>query len=372
METTQLEEMVLTVENLSKRFGRGAAVENVSFHLKKGEVISLLGPSGCGKTTTLRCIAGFYQLDEGTITIGGKLVASRTVFMPPEDRQLAMVFQNYVLWPHMRVFDNIAYGLKLRSTPRREIENRVAEMTDLLGLAGLEQRFPHQLSGGQQQRVSVARSLIVRPAVLLLDEPFSNLDAKLRVQMRQEMRDLLQRLGISAVYVTHDQEEAMVLSDRILLMNAGVLVEEGSPARLFEKPTTIFAANFFGIVNMLPGTLALEDGKFFLRLDDLEAAIELPTNLKGEHGKRYVLGLRENAFVVEQGEANSLPWINGQIQGRYYVGGAIGLEVRCRSNRLIRCRVGSAAMNWNETVSMRIVPEGAVLLPEHSRDTSWQ
>lgn len=356
---------VLAVENLSKRFERGAAVRNVNLHLRRGEVISLLGPSGCGKTTTLRCIAGFYQLDEGSITIGGRLVASSTVFVPPEDRQIAMVFQNYVLWPHMTAFGNIAYGLKLRGVPRREIETRVGEMVELLGLKGLEKRYPHQLSGGQQQRVSVARSLVVRPAVLLLDEPFSNLDAKLRVQMRQEMRDLLQRLGTSAVYVTHDQEEAMVLSDRILLMDAGELVEEGHPAKLFERPKTQFAANFFGIVNMLPGTLTVDGGRPLLRLDGMDAAIELPEPLRGEPGKRYVLGLRQDGIAVEPGNGRSAPWIEGRIKGRYYVGGAVELEVQCANDRVLQCRVDDCtSMEWGEAVSMRISPERAILLPE--------
>lgn len=357
---------VLDVVNLSKHFGGGAAVQDINLHLKRGEVISLLGPSGCGKTTTLRCIAGFYRPDVGAITIGGRLVAAPDVFVAPEDRQIAMVFQNYVLWPHMTAFQNIAYGLKLRRLPRKEISARVEEMLALLGLQGLAERYPHQLSGGQQQRVSVARSLVVRPQVLLLDEPFSNLDAKLRVQMRQEMRDLLSRLGISAVYVTHDQEEAMVISDRILLMDKGKLIEEGSPQSLFERPGTEFTARFFGVANFLPGTIEIESGRSFLRLDGLGIAPEVPHRTGEAPGQRYVLGLRPDALAVEPGAGRGAPWFDGRIKSRYYVGGAVEFEIAGGGERIFHCRVADpASFGWPEAVSLRVLPERAVLFPEN-------
>jgi iron(III) transport system ATP-binding protein len=357
-------EKVLEVDGLEKRFGREAGVQGVNLHLDRSEVISLLGPSGCGKTTTLRCLAGFYRPDAGRITIGGRLVAGPGVFVPPEDRQIAMVFQNYVLWPHMTAFQNIAYGLRLRHVPRPEIRQRVDEMLGLLGLTGLGERYPHQLSGGQQQRVSVARSLVVRPQLLLLDEPFSNLDAKLRVQMREEMRDLLQRLGISAVYVTHDQEEAMTISDRILLMDGGRLIEEGAPYRLFERPRTEFTARFFGIANMIPGTLVRRDDQLWLRLDDLGATIRLPDHLPGDDGARCLLGLRESEFEVRPGAAPSDGWIDGRIRSRFYVGGAVELDIRCAADRVMRCRVHDhAAMDWPAEVTIRIVTDRAILLP---------
>lgn len=357
-------EKVLEVRSLSKIFGPEAGVHDVNLHLEKSEVISLLGPSGCGKTTTLRCIAGFYKPDAGSITIGGRLVAAANVFVPPEDRQIAMVFQNYVLWPHMTAFQNIAYGLKLRRVPRREIVARVDEMLALLGLTGLENRYPHQLSGGQQQRVSVARSLVVRPQVLLLDEPFSNLDAKLRIQMRQEMRDLLQRLGISAVYVTHDQEEAMVISDRILLMDSGNLVEQGTPYELFERPRTEFTASFFGIVNMIPGVCRRRESRSFLQIDGMSASVALPEHLQGQDGERYVLGLRHDEFEIRPGSEPADGWINGRIRSRCYIGRAVELEVQCLPNQVFRCRVDDhRAVNWPADVAIRIVADRAILLP---------
>jgi ABC-type Fe3+/spermidine/putrescine transport system ATPase subunit len=355
---------VLEVRGLAKAFGGEGGVRDVDLHLARSEVISLLGPSGCGKTTTLRCIAGFYKPDAGSITIGGRLVASRDVFVPPEDRQIAMVFQNYVLWPHMTAFQNIAYGLKLRHVARDEIRTRVDEMLALLGLTGLGARYPHELSGGQQQRVSVARSLVVRPQVLLLDEPFSNLDAKLRIEMRQEMRDLLQRLGISAVYVTHDQEEAMVISDRILLMDSGAIVEQGAPSELFEAPRTEFAARFFGVVNMIPGVFSKRDGRGSLALDGLAASVALPAHLDGEDGRRYVLGLREDEIEVRPRGTPAADWIDGIIRGRYYIGRAVELEIEVQPGRVLRCRAeGRAAVAWPAEVSLRVVPERAILLP---------
>ena len=355
---------VLEVQGLEKRFGREAAVHGVNLHLARSEVISLLGPSGCGKTTTLRCLAGFYRPDAGRITIGGRLVAGPGVFVPPEDRQIAMVFQNYVLWPHMTAFQNIAYGLRLRHVPRPEIRQRVEEMLGLLGLTGLGERYPHQLSGGQQQRVSVARSLVVRPQLLLLDEPFSNLDAKLRVQMREEMRDLLQRLGISAVYVTHDQEEAMTISDRILLMDSGRLIEEGPPYELFERPRHEFTARFFGIANMVPGALARRDGRLWFRVDGLDAEVRLPAHLDGADGMRGLLGLRETAFEVRPGAPAAEGWFAGTIRSRFYVGGAVELDVRYAGDRVMRCSVDDhSAMSWPDEVSVRIVTDRAILLP---------
>ena len=358
-------EKALEVRNLSKAFGRdGAGAHDVDLHLDESEVVSLLGPSGCGKTTTLRCIAGFYRPDAGSISIGGITVAAPGIFVPPEDRQIAMVFQNYVLWPHMTAFQNVAYGLNLRRVPKQEIERRVDEILALLGLTGLERRYPHQLSGGQQQRVSVARSLVVRPKVLLLDEPFSNLDAKLRIQMRQEMRELLRRLGISAVYVTHDQEEAMVISDRILLMDSGRIVEQGTPFELFEKPRTAFAASFFGVANMVPGILRRRGDGLVLEIDGLDASVALPDVFRGSEDARYVLGLRHDEFELRPGIDVPDGWIRGRISSRFYIGRAVELEIRCGPQHVFRCRVDDAgAVGWPAEVAVRILPERAVLLP---------
>jgi len=353
----------LEVRRLSKAFDGEGGVRSVDFDLAQAEVVSLLGPSGCGKTTTLRCIAGFYKPDAGSISIGGTLVAAPGVFVPPEDRQIAMVFQNYVLWPHMTAFANVAYGLRLRRVGKDEIARRVDEVMALLGLSGLAQRYPHELSGGQQQRVSVARSLVVRPKVLLLDEPFSNLDAKLRIEMRKEMRDLLRRLGISAVYVTHDQEEAMVISDRILLMDAGELVEQGTPFDLFEKPRTRFAASFFGVANLVPGIVRRRDGGLVLELDALDTFIALPGGCDGVEGDARVLGLRHDEVEVRPGSDALAAWIKGRIESRCYIGRAVDLEVRIGHRHSLRCRVDDArAVDWPEDVVVRLVPDRAVLL----------
>jgi len=234
--------------NVTKRFGEVIAVNKVSLEVREGELFTFLGPSGCGKTTTLRLIAGFYKPDEGEIYFDDELVND----IPPYKRNTGMVFQNYALWPHMNVFDNIAYGLKLRNMPPPQIIKKVKEVIELIGLKGKESRFPSQLSGGEQQRVALARALVIQPKVLLLDEPLSNLDAKLRLKMRSEIRRLQKRLGITTIYVTHDQEEALSISDRIAVMNKGEVLQIGTPLEIYEKPKDIFIADFIGTTNFIP------------------------------------------------------------------------------------------------------------------------
>lgn len=222
-------------------------MDRVSARVERGEFFTFLGPSGCGKTTTLRIIAGLELPDSGRVIIDGEDVT----YLPPYKRDTAMVFQNYALWPHMTVFENIAYGLKVRKLPKEEIRRRVKEVLELVRLEGLESRYPTQLSGGQQQRVALARALVVQPKVLLLDEPLSNLDAKLRVEMREELKRLQRKLGITTIYVTHDQDEAMALSDRIAVMNLGRVVEVGKPDELYRRPRSFFVATFIGRSNVL-------------------------------------------------------------------------------------------------------------------------
>ena len=227
------------------------AVNNVSLTIEPGEFVTLLGPSGCGKTTTLRMIAGFESPDEGEIYLGEEPINALT----PNKRDTAMVFQSYALFPHMNIYDNVAYGLKLRKVPSAEIKQRVFNMLDLVGLTGMENRYTNQLSGGQQQRVALARALVVEPGVLLFDEPLSNLDAKLRVQMRTEIRRIQQQLGITAIYVTHDQSEAMAISDNIILMKQGVIAQMGTPLDIYYRPNSEFVADFIGECNFLKGTV---------------------------------------------------------------------------------------------------------------------
>ena len=242
----------IEIRNLLKRFKNVVAVNNIDLDVIEGEILTLLGPSGCGKTTTLRCIAGLEKPEEGDIVIDGKPMLSDG-FVPPSKRGIGMVFQNYAVWPHMKVFGNIAYGLKLQGIPRRSIRERARQALGLVGLTGLEERYPAQLSGGQQQRVALARALVRNPKVLLLDEPLSNLDAKLREKMRFEIKSLVKRMGITSVYVTHDQAEAMVISDRIAIMDSGNVVQIGTPHEIYEKPANRFVADFIGTMNFMPG-----------------------------------------------------------------------------------------------------------------------
>lgn len=241
----------LNIQNLTKTFtpkGRFVkAVDNINLEIYEGEFVCLLGPSGCGKTTTLRMIAGFEIPTEGHITLNGKDIA----YLTPDKRGISMVFQNYALFPHMNVFDNIAYGLKIKNVPKKEIKNRVENILKIMKMEEFSERIPSQLSGGQQQRVSLARALIMNSDVLLFDEPLSNLDAKLRLHMRDEIRKLQKEIGITSIYVTHDQSEAMALADKIVIMKNGIIMQAGSPKEIYQKPNSSFVAKFIGRANIL-------------------------------------------------------------------------------------------------------------------------
>jgi len=242
----------IEIQNLFKRFKKVVAVNHIQLEVNKGEMLTLLGPSGCGKTTTLRCIAGLENPEEGDIVIDGKPMVSEG-FVQPSKRGIGMVFQNYAVWPHMKVFNNIVYGLKIQRMSRQRIQEKARQVLGLVGLDGLEDRYPAQLSGGQQQRVALARALVRNPKVLLLDEPLSNLDAKLREKMRFEIKSLVRRMGITSVYVTHDQAEAMVISDRIAVMDSGNVVQIGTAQEIYKKPANRFVADFIGTMNFMSG-----------------------------------------------------------------------------------------------------------------------
>jgi iron(III) transport system ATP-binding protein len=243
-----------------KRYGTVPAVAGISFVIEPGKLVTLLGPSGCGKTTTLRLIAGLEIASEGTILIGGKDVT----LLSAAERDVSMVFQSYALFPHMSVFENVAYGLTVQGLPKARIRDLVQDKIALVGLTGLEHRAPSELSGGQQQRVAVARALVLEPQVLLFDEPLSNLDAKLRRRVREEIRDLQQKLDLTVAYVTHDQEEALAVSDRIIVMNEGRIAQNGTPAELYEQPADLFVADFIGDANLVPAEIAEERGEHAL------------------------------------------------------------------------------------------------------------
>src|SRR5215217_7984030 len=255
----------ITIKGLSKHFGARdadvAAVSDLDLDINDNQFVTLLGPSGCGKTTTLRLIAGYIVPDAGTIMVDGRLVSSPGHVVPPDARRMGMVFQNYAVWPHKTVFGNVVFGLKIRKVPAAQARRKVEETLALVNLAGLEQRYPNELSGGQQQRVALARSLVVEPEILLLDEPLSNLDAKLRERMRTELKVLQRRTGITFVYVTHDQAEALALSDMVAVIHGGRLQQYGTPYEVYARPANRVVADFMGLVNLVPGTvIAAKDG----------------------------------------------------------------------------------------------------------------
>jgi ABC-type Fe3+/spermidine/putrescine transport system ATPase subunit len=258
---TQREGRMVELDHLSKNFGTEAAVHDVNLAVGNGEFVTLLGPSGCGKTTTLRCIAGLERPDAGEIRIGGDVVTApaRGVHLNPEDRNIGMVFQSYAVWPHMTVFDNVAYGLRVRRVPAAAIKQRTTKALDLVGLGHLADRYATKLSGGQRQRVALARAIVYEPRVVLFDEPLSNLDAKLREQMRVELVRLQREVGITSIYVTHDQAEALVMSDRVVVMNQGVIQQIGDPQTIYARPANRFVANFIGAANLMPGVLIGRD-----------------------------------------------------------------------------------------------------------------
>ena len=316
--------MRISVQGLTKRFGQMAAVNGASFAIEEGELFTLLGPSGCGKTTLLRLIAGFYDPDEGEIRFNDRVMNG----VPPDERGIGMVFQNYALWPHMTVAQNIGYGLKLRKLGAAEVARRTDAILEKVRLSGLGGRYPGQLSGGQQQRVALARALVLNPKILLLDEPLSNLDAKIRVQLRSEIRKLQKELGITAIYVTHDQEEALTLSDRIAVFNLGVVSQIGIPKTLYERPANRFVADFIGISNLIdgevlesdPGRGALVVRTTFGELRAVSSEIFLP-------GDACVLSIRpENARLdgAAPPDRNRIP---GRVSFSAYLGSAIRYDI---------------------------------------------
>lgn len=253
----------LEVKNLVKVFGDYTAVNNLSLSVEDGELLTVVGPSGCGKTTFLRMVAGFIEPTEGVVIIDNDVLsdkANKITDVPPEGRDIGMVFQSYAVWPHMNVFNNVAYPLKIRKTPKDEIEKQVMEVIKLVHLDGLEKRMAYELSGGQQQRVALARALVMRPRLLLLDEPLSNLDAALRETMRGEIKEIQRKLGITIINVTHDQIEAMTMSDKVAIMKLGHLIQFGTPKELYESPANTFVAKFIGSANVIPATRVLGNG----------------------------------------------------------------------------------------------------------------
>ena len=323
----------LVLKDLVKIFGSGKdtviAVDKVNLEVKEGELVTLLGPSGCGKTTALRMISGFELPTSGKVFIDGEDVTTT----PPNQRPTTMVFQNYALFPHMTVYQNIAYGLKIHREAEKDIRERTEKTINLVGLKGLHDRSPSQLSGGQQQRVSLARSLIMEPKVLLLDEPLSNLDAKMRVSTRLEIRKLQQRIGITSIYVTHDQEEAMTLSDRVVIMNAGKIQQIGTPQEIYAHPVNYFVADFIGKANFLEGKVAniLSNKEIEVDIKGVKYKIYIPENTFTE-GERVLLIIRPESVELEPKKSDAL---NGVIRQVIYLGSRMVYEIEMDKNLLI-------------------------------------
>jgi multiple sugar transport system ATP-binding protein len=294
----------VTIKNLSKKYGGAVAVENLSLEIKDGEFFILLGPSGCGKSTTLLCVAGLLKPDSGEIWLGDKLVTSaeRDVYVPPQNRRVAMVFQDYALYPHMTVFGNIAFPLEVSGTSKTEVETRVKAAAESLGISQFLDRKPKQLSGGQRQRVALGRAIVREPEVFLMDEPLANLDAKLRVHMRAELKNLHQKLGTTTLYVTHDQVEAMSMGDRVAIQKDGILQQVGTPEDVYDRPRNMFVGGFIGspAMNMLKGTLAKRDEN--IEIDLGISRFALPSwakeAVKEAERSEVVLGIRPEHTTI--------------------------------------------------------------------------
>jgi putative spermidine/putrescine transport system ATP-binding protein len=319
----------VSIEGLTKHYGSSLAVNGISVKIAEGEFISLLGPSGCGKTTTLKMIAGFEEATSGAIRFDGQDV----VHVPAEKRDIGMVFQNYALFPHMTVAQNLAFGLEMRRVPKPEIAKRTARVLDMVQLSGYGDRYPRQLSGGQQQRVALARALVIEPRILLLDEPLANLDAKLREEMRVFIRDLQKRVGITTVYVTHDQAEAMTMSDRVVVMFGGRIAQFGAPAEIYDRPASLEVAQFVGQVNIVRGRLIDCSPEGVSRIETVFGEVVVPQRLVSETGA-VSLVLRPESLELAA-EAQGKPGARGLVTASYYSGSVIDYRLQLDDGEVI-------------------------------------
>ncbi len=353
---------VVEIEQVTKHFGPLSAVEAVSLCIDHGQFVSLLGPSGCGKTTVLRLVAGFLAPDGGRIRVGDRLLSSPAKVVPPEQRNMSMIFQSYALWPHMTIAENVAYGLRLRRLPRPEIERRLASILAVTRLSGLAERYPADISGGQQQRVALARALVVEPEILLLDEPLSNLDASLREEMRFEIRRLHDRYGYTTLYVTHDQAEAMTTADRIVVMNHGRIEQVGPPEEIYQRPRSEFVARFLGGTNILRGKRLgeglIDCGGIVLRCAEGESG----------HGAEAIVSIRLHdidlsaASAIAPGETPNEA--AGTVSRRVYLGAQHDYLVSLKDGQQLRVLTPLAVdVPAGSAVRLRLPPERCRLLP---------
>lgn len=362
------EKIAVSVKNIRKSYNDVEVLKGINLNIHQGEFVSLLGPSGCGKTTLLRIIAGFLEQNDGVIEIEGKDVTK----LPSYKRKLGMVFQSYALWPHMNVEKHIRFGLKFAKLGKKEIDERVKWALDLVGLTGYEKRMPNELSGGQQQRVAIARALSLHPSILLLDEPLSNLDAKLKDEMRVEIRKLQRQLGITTIYVTHDQKEAITMSDRIIVFHGGRIEQEATPRELFEKPATRFVANFIGIMNFINvRVLNICDGKAELlygnKLLQDEKKLIVPVNNTEYAREDALLVLRPQNMTFTEFDPEGQDMLKAIVESSVYEGIQIRYEVKLEDGTALVV-VTSTQCNWQvgDIVGVRI--NEASLVPKGEED----
>jgi ABC-type Fe3+/spermidine/putrescine transport system ATPase subunit len=350
------------LDNLRKQFGSVAAIDGVSIEFRDGELTSVLGPSGCGKTTTLNAIAGFADPDAGSIYFGEQLVsdAARGFAVPPNKRNLGMVFQSYALWPHLRVAENVAYGLKMRSVPRAQRDDAVKRSLRRVKLEHCGDRFPHELSGGQQQRVALARAIAYSPQILLFDEPLSNLDAQLREDMRLELKDLHRDIGVTAIYVTHDQAEAMSLSDRIVVMWAGQILQSGSPRELYEEPADVRVAQFLGRTNVFEARLVGKGSALAqVSIDGVEEPFRCRVAASTQPNASGTLSVRPEAVSVRPGgDGTGIGGVSGRVTSAIYLGNLSHLQVRLAFGKTIEA-LERERRTWNvgDAVTVAFDPE---------------
>nr|VFJ92696.1 MAG: iron(III) transport system ATP-binding protein [Candidatus Kentron sp. LFY] len=351
----------IELRNIDLSYGNTRVIENVSLKINRGEFFALLGPSGCGKSTLLRLIAGFEQCQHGEVFLGEEEVSH----LPPWKRNVGMVFQNYALWPHMTIWKNVAFGLEERKLPRNEIKRRVDEALELVGLDDYAARRPNQLSGGQQQRVALARTIVIEPRVLLLDEPLSNLDAGLRVHMRQELRELQRKLSLTTIFVTHDQEEANTTSDRIAVLEDGVVQQVGTPMELYGRPENLFVAQFLGSANVLRGTIRKQDNEV---LFDDGKGLRIPLSsgslsFGDIQGNKSILFRPQNFTLCDPDSPTAD--LRGQIKVREFLGNIMRYEIRVGQRNLIVDEVygsGKEPLEPGSVVGLRIDKERILVL----------
>jgi spermidine/putrescine ABC transporter ATP-binding subunit len=352
------------IQNLLKKFDEVTAVDQISLTVRSGEFLSLVGPSGCGKTTTLNLIAGFINPDDGEISIDGERINDVPIYR----RKLGMVFQSYALFPHMTVMDNIAFGLRMQKLERPVIVKEVGKALELVRLPGVEKRYPRQLSGGQQQRIALARALVIHPKVLLLDEPLSNLDAKLRREMRIELKDIQKTVGITTIFVTHDQEEALSLSDRLAVMNKGRIEQIGSPVEIYELPRNEFVSSFIGETNILPATImGVREKELLLNINEIRPiTISRPPDFQLRMGDAVKISIRPEKLCFSMESGDLAHWLLGTVDHVVFLGNITYYTVKTQSHSMsvISQNLETKVYSVGDEVRLEYRPENCRIIHE--------